>query len=136
MKMTYMINCFFAAIVINLVAVTGSDAQFDIPWHTIDNGGGSTAGGPFELQCTIGQHDASEPMSSNSFTLAGGFWVGENGHDIVLGDVNGDGAVNLLDVAPFIDAITNGPYIPEADINQDGFVNLLDVDPFIALLGG
>lgn len=56
--------------------------------------------------------------------------------DVLKGDVNGDGLINLLDVAPFVDAIANGTLIPEADVNCDGAVNLLDVDPFIALLSG
>ena len=56
--------------------------------------------------------------------------------EIILGDVNCDGEVSLLDVAPFVDAISKGTFIDKADINQDGFVNLLDVDPFVALLSG
>ena len=55
---------------------------------------------------------------------------------VLLGDVNMDGAINLLDVGPFVGAVSNGTYIAEADVNQDGFVNLLDVDPFIELLAG
>lgn len=54
--------------------------------------------------------------------------------DVLKGDVNGDGVVDLLDVAPFVDAVLTGIYIPEADANCDGGVNLLDVSPFIALL--
>ena len=50
------------------------------------------------------------------------------------GDVNCDGNVDLLDVAPFVDAITSGDSLPKADMNNDGFVNLLDVQPFVALL--
>lgn len=53
---------------------------------------------------------------------------------IVLGDVNGDGVVNLLDVAPFVAVLTSGIYNPAADINMDGQVNLLDVALFVALL--
>ena len=55
---------------------------------------------------------------------------------VLLGDVNCDGAVNLLDVDPFIDALSSGDYNLKADINQDDAVNLLDVDPFIAILSG
>ena len=55
---------------------------------------------------------------------------------VILGDVNGDGEVNLLDVAPFVDLLTSGGYNPAADINMDGEVNLLDVQPFVQLLGG
>ena len=53
-----------------------------------------------------------------------------------LGDVNQDGTVNLLDVAPFVDVILEGNYQAEADTNQDGLVNLLDVAPFVELLSG
>ena len=56
------------------------------------------------------------------------------GMDILLGDVNRDGAVDLLDVSPFVDAILSGEFIPEADINGDGTVDLLDVGPFVQLL--
>lgn len=52
------------------------------------------------------------------------------------GDVNGDGLVNLLDVAPFVDAIQSGNFVLEADVNCDGIVNLLDVAPFVDLLAG
>ncbi len=54
----------------------------------------------------------------------------------LLGDVNGDGVVDLLDVAPFVDLLTGGGFQPEADINQDGVVNLLDIAPFVQLLTG
>ena len=52
----------------------------------------------------------------------------------ILGDINGDGEVNLLDVQPFVDALTEGLFVPAADINKDGEVNLLDVQPFVELL--
>ena len=55
---------------------------------------------------------------------------------ILLGDLNGDGVVNLLDVAPFVNLITNGIFQEQGDINQDGAVDLLDVAPFVALLTG
>ena len=53
---------------------------------------------------------------------------------VALGDVNGDGVVNLLDVQPFVNAISNGTFLPAADTNLDGVVNLLDVEGFIELL--
>ena len=52
----------------------------------------------------------------------------------ILGDVNCDGTVDLLDVSPFIDLVISGDFESKADINQDGAVNLLDVSPFIDLL--
>ena len=62
-------------------------------------------------------------------------FVHEITNDFLLGDINGDGAVNLLDVAPFIDLIANGEFDKAGDINGDGVVDLLDVAGFIDLLG-
>ena len=56
--------------------------------------------------------------------------------EVVLGDLNGDGVVNLLDVDPFVNAVGNGIYSCEGDVNEDGVINLLDVEPFIAILSG
>ncbi len=56
--------------------------------------------------------------------------------NLVLGDVNMDGIVSLLDVAPFVNAVTTGTYIIQADINCDGAVDLLDVSLFVALQTG
>ena len=52
----------------------------------------------------------------------------------LLGDVNRDGATNLLDVQPFVDLILSGEFQVEGDTNFDGAVNLEDVAPFVALL--
>ncbi len=53
-----------------------------------------------------------------------------------LGDVNRDGIVSALDIAPFVDLLVAGEFQPEADINQDGAVTLLDVEPFVAVSSG
>ena len=52
----------------------------------------------------------------------------------LLGDVNGDGNVDLLDVSPFVDLLLDGGFQLEADINQDQVVDLLDVQLFVELL--
>lgn len=59
-----------------------------------------------------------------------------NDKKFLLGDVNCDGQVNLLDVGPFVQLLTTGGFSPKADINMDGSVNLLDIGPFVALLTG
>ncbi len=59
-----------------------------------------------------------------------------NESKVLLGDVNCDGLVDLLDVGPFVDLVTSGGFSEKADINGDGLVNLLDVGPFVALLTG
>ena len=63
-------------------------------------------------------------------------WAGNFELLPLLGDVNCDDTVNLLDVQPFVAILSSGGFQDKADINQDGIVNLLDVQPFIALLSG
>ena len=54
----------------------------------------------------------------------------------LLGDVNLDGLVNLLDIGPFLGILSSGGFQLEADINQDGVTNLLDILPFVSILSG
>jgi hypothetical protein len=53
---------------------------------------------------------------------------------VILGDVNLDGVVNFLDIAPFIGVLSGGTFQTEADVNLDGTVNFLDISPFISIL--
>ena len=48
---------------------------FDLPWWTIDGGGGASSGGAYELAGTSGQPDAGV-LSGGGYELTGGFWVG------------------------------------------------------------
>jgi hypothetical protein len=48
-------------------------AQYAIPWHTLDGGGGAGTGGIYTVCGTIGQPDANI-QTGGSYCLAGGFW--------------------------------------------------------------
>lgn len=54
----------------------------------------------------------------------------------LLGDVNLDRMISLLDVSPFVNFLTSGLYRCEADINRDGMITLLDVAGFVNILSG
>lgn len=56
--------------------------------------------------------------------------------DPLLGDTNGDGQLDGLDVDPFVDALLGRLYQFEGDMNQDGELNGLDVEPFVAAVVG
>ena len=47
---------------------------YSIDWYTIAGGGGTSTGGGFSISGTIGQHDASGPMTGGNYSLTGGFW--------------------------------------------------------------
>jgi len=49
--------------------------SYSINWYTIDGGGGTSGGGSYALSGTIGQHDASLPMTGGNYALVGGFWA-------------------------------------------------------------
>jgi hypothetical protein len=53
----------------------GARAQTDsVDWHKIAGGGGTSTGGTYRVNGTIGQHDAGAPLTGGSFSLTGGFW--------------------------------------------------------------
>ena len=54
--------------------------------------------------------------------------VGAQGCSDFLGDVNGDGALNILDIVIIANIILGtAENVPEADVNQDGQLNILDI---------
>lgn len=60
----------------------------------------------------------------------------EGGGGCLLGDVNQDGLVDLLDVSGFINLIFNLIYQCEGDTNQDGVVSVHDIPSFVVILTG
>ena len=80
--------------------------------------------------------------ATHSFSIpAGGYKVyykGEPASGWLLGDVNGDGEVNIGDVNALIDIILNGNVgdNQHADVNGDGEVNIADVNSVIDIILG
>src|SRR5690349_2033027 len=109
--------------------------NYDLSWNSIDGGGGTSVGGSFILEGSIGQPDAAS-MSGGTFSLEGGFWPGRvipvhtcpadisNPHD---GMVNTDDLVYLITHW----SAAGGP----ADINHDNVVNIDDLVTLITSWG-
>jgi hypothetical protein len=49
--------------------------QYTIDWYKISGGGGTSTNGLYSVNGTIGQHDASRPMTGGNYSLTGGFWA-------------------------------------------------------------
>ena len=78
-----------------------------------------------------GEVAAADENGMNDFTIT----IPDGDEPFVLrGDVNLDGMVNFLDIAPFISRLSGGQLQAEADVNEDGVVNFLDIAPFIQAL--
>ena len=59
--------------------VHGQSGGYDLTWSTVDNGGGTSLGGGYALNGTIGQADAGVASRGGGYALVGGFWGGEGG---------------------------------------------------------
>ena len=48
---------------------------YEIDWHTIDGGGGTSTNAQFSLSGTIGQPDAGTTLTNGQYSVTGGFWA-------------------------------------------------------------
>jgi hypothetical protein len=63
------------AIFLALISAMAANAQnYSIDWYKIADGGGSSSGGQYSLNGTIGQPDASAAMAGGGYSVTGGFW--------------------------------------------------------------
>jgi hypothetical protein len=62
-------------LMLTLLSVGTASAQYAITWSTIDGGGGTSTGGVYSVNGTIGQPDAGGPMTNGQFSVTGGFWA-------------------------------------------------------------
>ena len=106
--------------------IASASGEYQINWYTIDGGGGTSSGGPYQLSGTIGQPDAGYHYEA-PYELLGGFWVGG---PLCI--------VNLEDFAMFAAHWLDGPCNDEndwcggADLNQ---VNDVTIDDLTILTG-
>ena len=104
-----------------LVMVSMAGADYSIEWYTIDGGGGTSSGGPYQLSGTIGQPDA-ENLAGGPYEMLGGFWVGGS---LCI--------VNLEHFSKFAIHWLDGPcdesndYCGGADLNQVNDVDIVDL---------
>ncbi len=61
-------------LIFGLLLPLWASAQGSIGWYKIAGGGGISTGGGYQISGTIGQHDASGPMTGGNYSLTGGFW--------------------------------------------------------------
>lgn len=88
-------------------------ADYEIPWYTIDAGGGTSSGGSYSLTGTIGQADTGI-SSAESYVISSGFWPGNFGC-----------VVNLTDLKMVAEAWLSIGTNP-ADLEPDGKVDMAD----------
>ena len=68
---------------------TASAQSYSVDWYKVAGGGGTSTGGTYTVNGTIGQPDASGAMSGGNYSVTGGFWS-------LINVVQTPGAPNLL----------------------------------------
>jgi len=111
---------------------------YDIPWQSINTGGGNYQSASYETSSSTGQSVIGYATSAN-YETGMGYWYGMGGGEcdcFTKGDVNGDGGATPLDVAFLVkyvyqsqDALVERPLCPypKGDVNCDGGATPLDV---------
>lgn len=66
---------FFILLVLVTLAMRASAQSNTISKFAIAGGGGTSTGGVLTVRGTIGQSDASGPLSGGPYSLVGGFWA-------------------------------------------------------------
>jgi hypothetical protein len=122
---------FSAAALCFCVAVSSSaltsPPPFDLSWHTIDSGGGTSSGGGFMLEGTIGQPEAGLSMAGGAYVMTGGFWVSDGPiGQACAADLDNNGDIGFGDLLIVLDAWGNGAG-DDADLDNDGTVGFGDL---------
>jgi hypothetical protein len=106
-------------VILLLLLASAANADYNISWHTIDGGGGTSSGGQYKLTGTIGQPDTGY-SAGDSYELLGGFWPG--------------GPLCFVDFPDFIRFadywLETGSNLP-ADLDGSGIVDLYDLKLFV-----
>ena len=129
MTRTRFVASLIAAAFTTALTFAGS-GTFEITSHTIDAGGGASTSSSYELAGTIGQPDA-HAMTSATYDLQGGFWMGGVIENCPADLANNDGLINVFDL--FVVLNNWGTSGTGADLAPAN--NVVDVFDLFVLLG-
>ncbi|MBO7141221.1 MAG: leucine-rich repeat protein [Prevotella sp.] len=99
---------------------------FEINENVFSNNGSFTTATLYVPRGTKEKYEATSAW--NKFQTIVETWL--------KGDVNGDGAVDVADIAAIIDVMAKGTYDPEADVNEDKTVDVADIATIIDIMAG
>jgi hypothetical protein len=109
--------------------------NFRIPRSVISGGGSFVSSDSYALNSTIGQAAAIGASSSLSFDQQAGFWFSI----LMIGDVNGDGRIDLSDLVlslQLMAGIGGSDVLAQADVNGDGQIGLSEALYILGKLAG
>ena len=78
---------------------------------------------------TLIDNEGNEALVSQNQCIDLGLDLGQ-----LLGDINGDDTLNILDIVSLVTLVLNGGDNPAADMNEDGLLNILDIVVLVNLV--
>jgi hypothetical protein len=149
MRILLILGTFFLA---SQVAVA---QNYRIDWYVIGSGGGQAQSSNYRVDGTIGQPIVGSSSSTN-YRIDAGFWVGDFAGPIGCayspGDINGNGAVNGVDIVYGVNYLKgtgphpptdcggicpeSSPFYAAGDVNGNCAFNGIDITFFVRYLKG
>jgi hypothetical protein len=84
-----------------------------------------------------GGHDWPGSSGNMDINASEEIWEFFSQYTSMLGDINGDQLINILDVILLVSVILEDEYIQSGDLNSDGSVDVLDIVSIVnIILGG
>lgn len=114
-----------------------SSANYRITSTVMSGGGNAMSSTNYALMSTQGQSSPLGSASSDNFTADTGFWF--TLLLVIVGDVNGDGVMNLEDVISALQVVTGqtpDSIVKEADADGDGKIGVGEAIMILHKLSG
>ena len=86
-----------------------------------------------------GSRDCSDYNNQYDCELAGCEWNGGFlnvciGESEYVGDLNGDGMINILDIVQVVNLVLENEYEANGDLNSDGIINVIDIVQLVNII--
>lgn len=119
----------------NVFAAGQSSTNYVITEDVMSGGGGTTGSLSYMTQSTLGQPSAIGDGTSLTYSNHAGYWY----FLIRIGDLNGDGFIDLEDAIYGLLVLTNmdtGQLYKEADVDGDGKIGMVEIVYILQKVGG
>ena len=104
------------------LTIHANDSDSQITWFYSNN-----ATFPYSTSNDLGLNWAETTTGQCGALSIWAEYIYEPEIDDLIGDINGDGAVNILDIVMLANAALSSDNLPGGDINGDGSINILDI---------
>ena len=119
---------------LEIYGISMSNSDFTIAYNSmVDPGETQSWAVTFSPSSSGEQNNTMTIYSNDEFDPVQVFQMSGSGFAI-LGDMNSDGTLNILDIVALIGYVFNDNTNPDADLNGDGTVNIVDVVMLVNLV--